>query len=154
MYISVIIVYFSNYVLYFAIICCLFFESGKTRGAWFTVQILVVVMRQRWWRALTYLSLFCNLTIIHDICLSVDVTLQWQNMVRIVVVAGRQGWWRAISNSDRQSAEVKVTSSATFAHPLFPPIQPTSHSLGFYIDRNTIAKRLAMPNYSGRLVAT
>ena len=30
------------------------------------------------------------------------------------------GW--AISNSDRQSAEVKVTSSATF---LFPPIQPS-----------------------------
>ena len=80
-------------------------------------------------------------------------SLQRQNIVRIVVV-GRQGWWRAISNSDRQSAEVKVTSSATFAHPLFPPIQPTSHSLGFYIDRNTIAKCLAMPNYSGRLVAT
>ena len=60
MYISVIIVYFSNYVLYFVNICCLFFESGKTRGAWFTVQILVIVVRQGWWRALAYLSLFCN----------------------------------------------------------------------------------------------
>ena len=57
---GLVLVYFSNNVLYFAIICCLFFESGKTRGEWFTVQILVVVVRQGWWRALAYLSSFCN----------------------------------------------------------------------------------------------